>query len=231
MLLGCLSAAYAQVDKSVSEQITQGLKKTVPNLPKIDEIKDTPWPGMYEVRHTGSELFYSNADGTYIIQGNLIDTVNKKNLTQTRMSQLTAIDFKSLPFQDSFTITKGNGKRKIAIFEDPNCGYCKLFEKEIQQIPNATLYVFLYPVLGADSVKKSGNIWCSKDKKQTWIDWMVNNKAIPEAQCDTGVLERNVKLGRKFGITGTPTLVFSDGTKIPGALKLPQIEEKLKEIK
>ena len=223
--------SYAQVvDKKTNDTITQGLIATVPNLPKIDEIKVTPLPGIYEVRHSGSELFYSSGDGSYIIQGALIDTKNKKNLTQDRIAVLTAIDFKALPFKDSFKIVKGNGKRKIAVFEDPNCGYCKQFEKQIEELKDVTIYLFLFPILGPDSVAKSNAIWCAKDQKKAWQDWMIKGIKPDEAKCAETPIGRNVSFGKQNKLNGTPTIIFEDGTKVPGVMSVPQIEEKFKQL-
>lgn len=226
------SHVFAQkVDSNTYNSIAKALSEKVPNLPKIDEIQISPVTGIYEVRHSGAEIFYTTADGSYIFQGALIDTKNKKNLTTDKINLLSNIDFKSLPLKDAFTIVKGQGKRKIAVFEDPNCGYCKQFEKEIQNLENVTIYLFLYPILGADSINKSNDIWCSKDKKKTWVEWMANGVKIPEAKCLETPISRNIALGKKLKINGTPTLIFEDGTKVPGVMSINQIEEKLKQNK
>lgn len=226
-----LSSAYAQVvDKAISDKIIVGLSKNTPDMPQINEISATPLPGIYEVKHSNTQIFYTSSDGAYVIQGHIIDTVKRKNLTQEKINKLNAIDFKNLPFKDAITIVKGNGKRKIAIFADPNCRYCKILEKEIEKMENITFYVFLYPVLGADSVKKANDIWCSKDKKQVWSDWMLNEKPITETSCSQTAINNNIALGKKHRIQGTPVLIFEDGTRIQGAAKMQDIEAKLKEF-
>lgn len=226
--------AFAQnqkVDLATEKVIVQSLSKAIPNLPVINEILQTPLKGIFEVRHSGNELFYVNEDASYLIQGNLIDTKNQKNITQDKLAKLNSVDFKTLPVKDAIKFVKGNGKRKIAVFEDPNCGYCKQFEKEIQKLENVTAYVYLYPVLGADSFMKSNNIWCSKNREKTWSDWMLNSTPIPETKCNDAPLERNLKIGKQNKITGTPTIIFEDGTKIPGLMNATQIEDKFKSIK
>ena len=142
-----------------------------------------------------------------------------------------AIDFSALPLKDAFTIVRGNGKRKLAVFEDPNCGYCKRFERDLQKVDNVTVHMFLYPILGPDSTDKSRNIWCAKDKAKAWQDWMVRDQAAPAASCDTAALARNVEFGKKHKITGTPTLVFADGTRVPGAIGAQQVEKLLADAK
>ena len=133
-------------------------------------------PGLFEVR-VGTDLFYTDAEGNFLIQGHLIDTKLQRNLTEERIDKLLAIDFDALPLKDAFTIVRGNGKRKMAVFEDPNCGYCKRFERDLQKVDNVTIYMFLYPILGPDSTDKSRNIWCAKDKAKAWLDWMVRDQA------------------------------------------------------
>ena len=124
---------------------------------------------------------------------------------------------------------RGNGKRKLAVFEDPNCGYCKRFERDLQKVDNVTIHMFLYPILGPESVEKSKNIWCAKDKQKAWMDWMVRDVAPAAAKCDTAAITRNVEIGRKYKITGTPTLLFADGSRVPGAIGAAQVEKKLTE--
>ena len=207
--------------------IRKNLAERLPNLPRIDEINKTPMPGLYEVRVNQSDILYTDAEGNYLLQGELIDTRTRNNLTEERVSKLSAVDFKSLPVKDAFTIVRGNGKRRIAIFEDPNCGYCKRFEKDLAKIDNVTVHVFLYPVLGPDSQAKSQAIWCAKDKAKAFEDWMLRNIAPTPASCDSSAIQRNLALGKQHRITGTPTSFLPDGTRLPGAVPLEKIEQAL----
>lgn len=213
--------------------IRKNMAQRIPQLKAIDEVNKTAIPGIFEIRVNGTDIFYTDAQANYLIQGNLIDTRQRKNLTEERVEKLTAIKFDALPLKDAFTIVRGNGQRKLAVFEDPNCGYCKRFEKDLQKVDNVTIYMFLYPILGADSGEKSKAIWCSKDRGQAWLDWMTRDQPAPAAatMCDTTALTRNVELGRTYKITGTPTLIFSNGTRVPGAIDAPQIEKMLSESK
>jgi thiol:disulfide interchange protein DsbC len=229
-LAGLALAAFAAQAQSPEAAIRKNLAERVPQLQKIDEISKTPMPGLYEVR-IGTDLFYSDAEGNFLIQGHLMDTRARRNLTEERLDKLMAIDFDSLPVKDGFTLVRGNGKRKLAIFEDPNCGYCKRFERDLQKVDNVTIHVFLYPILGPDSIDKSRNIWCAKDKGKAWLDWMVKDQPAAAAQCDTAALARNLEFGKKHKITGTPTLVFTDGTRVPGAIGAGQVEKLLAEAK
>lgn len=207
--------------------IRKNLAERLPNLPRIDEVRATPMKGLFEVRINQSDLLYTDAEGNYLIQGALIDTKARANLTEQRLDKLTAVAFKDLPLKDAFTLVRGNGQRKMATFVDPNCGFCKRFEKDLAKINDVTVYVFLYPILGQDSVTKSQNIWCAKDKAKAWEDWMLRNVTPPSASCDTAALERNVAFGQKTRITGTPTTFFVDGTRVPGAAGADKIEQAL----
>lgn len=207
--------------------IRKNLGDRLPQLKKIDEISKTAMPGLFEVRVNETDIFYTDAEGNFLLQGNLIDTKQMRNLTEERVDKLTAVKFDTLPFKDAFTMVHGNGKRKLAVFEDPNCGYCKRFERDLQNVDNVTVYIFLYPILGADSVEKSKNIWCAKDKTKTWQDWMVRNQVPKSASCDSTALDRNVALGGKYKVTGTPTLIFADGSRVPGAISAAQLEQRL----
>jgi thiol:disulfide interchange protein DsbC len=211
--------------------IRKNLSERIPKLPKIDEIIKAPIAGLYEIRVGGTDIYYTDAGGNYLIDGQLIDAKSGKNLTEERVNKLSAIDFKDLPLKDAFVIKRGNGARKIAVFEDPNCGYCKRFEADMQKVNNVTVYMFLYPILGEDSNVKSKNIWCAADKGKAWQDWMLKEGAPRSAQCNTDALARNVEFGKKHRITGTPTLLLADGTRIPGAISSAQLEKMLADVK
>lgn len=228
-LLPLLACALLLAGTAWSQEaaIRKNLGERIPQLKQIDEVSKSQISGLYEIRVNGNEIYYTDAEGNYLVQGNLIDTRQKRNLTEERIEKLSAIAFESLPFKDAFTIVRGNGSRKLAVFEDPNCGYCKRFEKDLQKINNVTVYLFLYPILGPDSGEKSRNIWCAKDKVKAWQDWMVRDVTPAAASCDNAAIARNVELGRKFKITGTPTLVFADGSRVPGAIGVDQVEKRL----
>ena len=207
--------------------IRKTLKERIPELPKIVSISKTPINGLYEVLLEDNEISYTDANGHYLVQGSLIDTRTKRNLTEERSDKLNAIAFSSLPLKDAITIVRGNGQRKLAVFEDPNCGYCKRFERDLQKVDNITVYLFLYPILGADSMDKSRHIWCAKDPATAWKDMMTRDQAAPAAQCSTAAIDRNLEFGRKYKITGTPTMFAQDGTRVPGAINTTQIEKLL----
>jgi thiol:disulfide interchange protein DsbC len=211
--------------------IRKALTERIPNLPKIDEISKTPIPGLFEVRFGGTEIIYADAEGKFIVQGSLIELKTMSNLTEARIEKLSAIDFAALPLKDAVVIKQGSGARRLAVFADPNCGFCKRFERDLANIKDVTIYTFLMPILGPDSTAKSRDIWCAKDAAKTWRAWMVDSVAPPKSgdKCDSAVLDRNVEFGRKFRINGTPALVFEDGTRKPGALPGAEVEKLLAE--
>lgn len=223
-----LAAAIALPVLAGEAEIRKNVATRLPELPKIDEIQASPIPGLFEVR-IGTEIYYSDAQGDHLIQGSILDTRTRVDLTQARVDKLTAIDFASLPLQDAMVQKQGTGERRVVVFGDPNCGYCKRLERDLLKVKDVTIYTFLYPILGQDSVDKAKDIWCAKDPQQTWRDWMVDGKAPPRSmgQCDTAALQRNAQLGRKHKVQGTPALVFTDGTRVPGALTAEQIEKQL----
>ena len=217
-------AAWAQEDV-----IRKNLPARLPQFKQIDEVRKSEIGGLYEVRVDGSEIYYTDAKADFLIEGSLIDTRSKRNLTEERVEKLTAVKFDSLPLKDAFVVVRGNGERKLAVFEDPNCGYCKRFERDLQKVDNVTIYMFLYPILGADSVEKSKAIWCAKDRVAAWLDWMLRDQSAMSAAagCDATALSRNVELGRKHKINGTPTLLFTNGSRVPGAVDAKKVEQML----
>lgn len=224
LLAGLALSATAQ-----EATIRKNLAERLPNLPAIEEISRTPIPGVWEIRINQAEILYTDNEGNYLIQGSIFDTRNRIDLTEQRVQKLSAVDFKSLPLKDAFKLVRGKGTRQLAVFEDPNCSFCKRFERDMLKIDDVTVHVFLYPILGPDSVNKSNDIWCAKDKGKAYLDWMLRNTIPPEASCDTSAVERNLEFGRKLRVTGTPTIFFADGTRVPGAIGAERIEALLKE--
>ena len=224
----CFGASVAHAALAQEAVIRKNIAERLPDFPKIDEVSKTPIPGLYELR-VGTEVLYSDERGDHVIEGHLIETKTRNDLTTARIDKLTAIDFASLPLKDAIVWKQGTGARKMVVFADPNCGYCKKFEKEMQQVKDVTVYTFLYPILGGDSPDKSRNLWCAKDNGAAWRDWMINGTAPARSmgQCDTAALQRNVALGKKLRVTGTPALVFEDGKRVPGAMAPEQVEKQL----
>lgn len=210
--------------------IRKTIAERLPDFPKIDEIRGTPIAGLFELR-VGANIFYSDAKGEYIFQdAQLIELRTRRNLTEARIEQINQIDFAKLPLKDALVWKQGTGERKIAVFADPNCGYCKRLERTLQELKDVTVYTFLLPILGPDSQSKSRAIWCAKDGVSVWLDWMLRNKQPPAVAgaCDDAALNRNRQFAGQYRIHGTPAILFQDGTRAPGALELAAIEDRLK---
>ncbi|QJP73457.1 DsbC family protein [Burkholderia glumae] len=223
--LGCTAQA---------DQTTDKLKATLQARlgdATVKSITKSPIPGLYEV-NLGSQIVYSDAAGDYVLLGELVDTKSRKNLTEARMAEINKVDFASLPLGNAIKVVKGNGARKIAVFSDPNCPYCKRFESTLQSMDNVTVYTFLYPVLTPDSTVKSKAIWCASDRAKSWEGWMINHQPPAGAgNCDTTALEKNLALGRSLNVRGTPTIYLADGTRLPGAVSADELNNALASVK
>ena len=210
--------------------IRKNLAERLPTLPKIDEVSRTPIPGLFEVRFGGTEIIYTDATGDHVLAGGaLIETKTRTDLTEARINKLLAIDFDKLPFKDAVVFKQGSGARRMAIFADPNCGFCKRFERDIAGMKDVTVYTFVVPILGADSATKSRDIWCAKDAPRAWRSWMIDNVPPPKtaASCDSAAIERNLEFSKKNRINGTPVTFFVDGSRKVGALPADDIEKLL----
>ncbi|WP_137172098.1 DsbC family protein [Massilia sp. HP4] len=210
--------------------VEAGIKKALePHLggAKIESVKETPYGGLYEVRVAG-DILYTDKKGEFLVIGQVYDVKSSRNLTRERIDDINKIKFSDLPLEMALKQVKGNGKRVIAVFEDPNCGYCKrLRQTTLKDIDNVTVYTFLYNILSEDSFTKSKNIWCAPNRNKAWDDWMINGKVPPAAPaaCESPN-DKVLALGQKLRITGTPAIFFADGTRIPGAIDLKSLEAK-----
>lgn len=197
----------------------------------IDTITKMPAAGLYEIT-SGEDVFYTDATGNYLVVGNLIDLRSKENLTRKRAeaikeASLPKFNFADLPLDSAVKIVKGNGKRQVAIFEDPHCGYCKKLEASLKEISDVTIYVFLFPVLGPDSLAKSKQIWCAPNRTKAWTDWMENGTApTGEGACKTP-LDSTLALGKKLKVDGTPTMFFGNNKRVEGAIGQADLEKAL----
>lgn len=220
--LGC----SAQADQT-TDQLKATLQQRLGSDVSIKGIAKSPIAGLYEV-NLGTQIIYSDATGDYLMLGDLVDAKTRHNLTEARLAELNRIDFTSLPLADAVKVVKGNGSRKMAVFSDPNCPYCKQLETTLKSIDNVTVYTFLYPVLSPDSTVKSKSIWCSTDRAKAWESWMQNHQAPTAAgTCDTAAIEKNLALGRAMNVDGTPTVFLADGRRLPGAVPADRLDKEL----
>lgn len=224
--LGLATAAFAG-EKEVKAKVEAFL-----GAPAVSSVRTVPYGGLYEVVLTTGEVVYTDEKVSYILTGSIIDTAKREDITAKRMDELARIDFSALPLDRAIKLVRGKGTRVLATFEDPNCVFCKKLAKELQTIDDVTIYVFLYPILGPDSVEKAKRIWCAPDRAQTWVAWMIEGKPVPEtASCDTKAIEQNVALGEKLRISGTPTIFLASGDRLGGYLPAAKLEERLKRVR
>jgi len=224
-----ITTACAQTDQS--EVIKKAIGPKFGPGVVIDSVKKTDYSGLYEVQ-VGDDLFYTDEKMQYVFVGKVVDLKSHKNLTQERIEKLSAVKLTDLPLDLAFKQVKGNGKRVIAVFEDPNCGFCKRLRKALQSVDNITIYTFMYDILSDDSAVKSRNVWCSADPAKTWTDWMVSGIPAPEApkDCTIDPHEKVLALGAKLHINGTPAIFFEDGSRVAGYIDAAAMEEKLKNV-
>lgn len=193
---------------------------------EVANVRETPVPGLYEVQ-VDMDLVYVDANVDYVLQGALLDAKTRVDLTAARLQKLSEVPFDSLPFQHAVKIVRGDGSRKLAVFEDPNCIYCKQLHASLKDIDNITLYSFQFPILSPDSIAKSRNIWCASDPGAALQAWMVDAKEPASARCDDNPVEEVLKLGRQLRVRGTPAILFADGSRVNGALPADQLRIKL----
>lgn len=227
LTLAMACASFAMADEADIRKVMEAKLGT-----KVEGVAKSGYLGLYEVYADGTIFYTDEKVSAIVVGGQLIDAKTMKNVTDERMRKLTAIRFGDLPLERAIKQVRGDGKRVLATFEDPNCGYCKRLAKELQKLDNVTVYTFLLPILSEDSVRKSRQIWCAPDRAKAWNDWMVDGKApAGREDCDTSAITKNQDFGRKLNISGTPTLFFGDGERIPGAVPLARIEQKLNQVK
>lgn len=212
------ASAFATEKVTSTKEIEVNLKKNNPTIPPIKSVIATPVQGIYEVVVNESDLFYTDKDGKYLFFGNMEVSENGKrtNLTENRIQELSAVDLKGLNFADAVQRKVGNGKNIIVTFEDPNCGYCKKLQPELDRLTDVTIYTFIIPILGPSSVEASKAIMCSKDKQKEWSSYFKTGVAPTAEKCDTSALDRNRELARKFKVNGTPALFFENGRSLKG---------------
>jgi thiol:disulfide interchange protein DsbC len=217
-------SALLSIAHAGENEIRQSLQSKFPEIGKIEHVAKTPYSGLYEVI-IDDRLMYTDAQGEYLIEGNVIDTKTRRDLSEERRRVLFAIDFDKLPLELAVKKVKGNGKRKMAIFSDPNCSFCKRLEKELSGINNVTLYFFMYPIFpGSDEIVR--NVICAKNPLKVWDDWMLSDVVPAKATCTTQT-DKVLALGRKLRVNGTPNLVFANGIQVPGYLPAAELEKNL----
>jgi len=196
----------------------------------VTNVARSPYFGLYEAQFD-DRMIYTDAKVSYVVVGAIFDADTKQNLTDARLRELNRIAWDQLPLDLAIKKVKGNGARKLAIFSDADCPYCKRLESEMKTLDNVTIYTFLFPIpqLHPDSARKSALIWCAPDRSKAWDDWFASGK-LPNNKGDCATpLAKTAQLGQKYRVSATPTLVFADGSMVPGAIPLDQLENELKQ--
>ncbi|MDP2751478.1 MAG: DsbC family protein [Rhodocyclaceae bacterium] len=224
-----LVACSVQADEaSVRKSIEPVLQSMFGADFKIEAVQKLPPLDLYELQ-VGDDLAYTDEKGSFLILGSVIDLKSKKNLTEERKNKLSQIKFSDLPLDLAIKQVKGNGKRVLATFEDPNCSYCKKLAKELQGMTNITIYTFVYPIFPQSSgIAKA--IWCAPNRAKAWNDYLINGISPAEGKCDTSGVDKIVAAGKKLNIRGTPALFFADGSRVPGYMPTAQLEETLNRL-
>ncbi len=216
---------------STEEIIQQRFKEYLGVDVKKESIVKTPYSGLYEVQ-IGRDLVYTDKQAHYLfVRGDILDLQTKKNYTEEKRRQINLVKFSDLPKNLAIQIVKGNGKRTLAIFSDPNCRHCKQLEYNLRNVNDVTIYLYPYNILSEKSIEISKNVWCSSNPAQAWQNWMINDKQPEKAK--SGCVFPNEKiraLGQKLNIKGTPTIFFTDGTRVPGAAEANDINKKLRSL-
>ena len=231
LLMGCNVSANNTPESAQEKKVKSDLESKVKQL-EIKSVKKISYGDLYEVILSNNDIVYTNANTDFTLIGHMINNKDMSDMTQARLDELNVIDFKTLPLNQSLPLIKGAGQREIIVFEDPNCGYCKVFRKTLEQMDNLTIHTFAVDILGVDSTVKAKQLLCAKDPAHAWDEWMLHNK-LPDNQsnCDTSSLDKNKLLADQLGVTGTPTIVFENGKRISGAVSKEALEKMLNEIK
>lgn len=211
-------AGTADVEKRIKEQYP---------ATKITSVRESQVKGVYEVV-MGRNVAYAEESGRYMIFGHLYDMKEQKDLTASVLDELNKIDVLALPVVDAIKTVRGKGDRKLYVFSDPDCPFCKRLEPELAKLDNVTIYTFLYPLeqLHPDAKRKAEIVWCAKDRAKAWDEFMASGKLPEGTRCDTPV-ERNIRLGSSLGINGTPTIITGDGSMVPGFVPAAELERRL----
>jgi thiol:disulfide interchange protein DsbC len=219
-----MAAATAQANEAV---IRKALTQQFPGA-SISSVSKTPYSGLFEVYLDG-QLIYTDAKAQYVFAGDIIDLKSRANLTQARLNKLQAVNWDSLPLNNALKTVKGKGERRLVVFSDVDCPFCRKFEAELAKVDNITVYTFLYPIEGLHpkAVQTSKQIWCAPDRNKAWDEYITRG-TIPanDGKCANPV-DATVALGNKLKVTGTPTLIFANGVRMPGMVPAAQLERLL----
>lgn len=220
MASGC-NAGEADIKKNIEARFPGA---------KVDSVAKSPIKGIYEVLVDGSQIIYADEKGDYVLTGDMLETASRRNLTKEKIDKMSEVKFDTLPLDQAVKVVKGEGKRRMAVFSDPDCPYCRKLEQELAKLDNVTIYNFIYPLpMHADAGRKGRLVWCSADPAQAWLDLMLKGK-LPEGKDDcANPIEANLALGQKLNVQGTPAIILSNGKRLPGMVPADKLNAMLNE--
>lgn len=225
-------AALLALPASANEALIRQVIEEKLGGARVEGVQPSPLPGLYEVRFQsaeGPQIVYTDAQATHFFIGSLYETKTDRNLTEERLRKLSAIRFDSLPLEQAVKVRRGSGRRVLAMFSDPYCPACQQFEKVLAQLDDVTIHYFMYPVIRPELAERSKAVWCASDRGKAWLDLALRGKpSASNAACDTPI-DKNIALGRKLGVTSTPTLFLANGERLRGGLPVAQLRETLDE--
>ena len=225
VLAAALLLGTTQVWADKADELKRRFNEFISAGDMIESVQKSPVPGLYEVVLKTREVVYVDEKFTYIFSGHIIQTDSRIDITQERLDEISRIIPTKLPLDRAIKMVHGDGSRFLVTFEDPNCGYCKRLQRDLQKVDNVTIYTFLVPLLGKDSERKSKNIWCAQDREAAWLKWILEAVTPAQADCESDTIEQNATLARQLGIDGTPTLIFASGKRIGGYIPPERMEE------
>lgn len=220
--------AMAKDSEGVLQQVAETFEQRFQGI-EVTDVRKAPLAGLYEVQ-VGMELLYVDESVDHVVQGSILDARTREDLTAKRLQKLAEVPFETLPLELAVKQVRGDGSRELAIFEDPNCPYCKRLHQTLKDFDDVTIYSFLFPVLSEDSVLKARDVWCADNPAEVWQDWMLNDVTPPTAECNDHPVEEVLNLGRQLMVRGTPATLFADGSRIDGAVPAEQIQARLEAL-
>jgi thiol:disulfide interchange protein DsbC len=230
--LGATALANEKAAPSVEKAVKAAVEGWLKGQYKVDSVLKTPMPGLVEVR-IGNDLFYADEKGSFaIIEGQMLNLKTGENITAARIEDITRIDFSKLPKELAMKTVRGNGKRVLAVFEDPYCSFCRTYRKTLTEMSNVTVYTYFLPMLRPESETVARNAWCAKNREEAWNDWMLFGKEPPKASADCKFAsDKILEVAKQLSVTGTPTTFLADGRRTSGAIPKDRLEKMLAESK
>lgn len=213
--------------------IRESLKQHLPQL-TIENIAPSPVKGVYQVTADSAVIYMSN-DGRYAFSGDIIDLADgQNNLTESARKKARVASLKTLGEEDMVIFSPKDPKYTIIVFTDVDCGYCRKLQADMEEInaKGIAIRYLAFPRSGPNTpaFDKMVRVWCSKDKNKALL--LANqDKSFDGKECGKDTIMRQFELGIRMGVNGTPTLIFEDGTLVPGYMPPDKLLEAAKEIR